>query len=149
MKGLMRQLAVVVLLMAGCASAPVAQDDEQLYFVLELRRQGHLLARPKLLGEAGRSLRAERRQPGAALPDYELALAPTAIGGRYRVRLDVAVPDAAGHARVDLLHGQVRTVELGRKPGQLSVSLMLMRVDSPEFRALMELSEQETRAPSI
>ena len=34
---------------------------------------------------------------------------------------------------------------LGRYPGDLEVSLLLMKVDSPEFRALMDLAAPKDR----
>jgi hypothetical protein len=41
----------------------------------------------------------------------------------------------------------VRQLELGPKAGELQVSLMLMKVDSPEFRLLLDLGERETDGP--
>jgi hypothetical protein len=101
------------------------------------------VARPKLLGESGKLLRAERRAPGALSPDYRLALVPSLLeGGGYSLALDLALGGGLrGHSDVPLLHGQERRVELGAAPGELEVSVMLMRVDSPEFRALMELPQ--------
>lgn len=134
-------LALLVLLAAACASTSNIPAVHPVYFSIELRKEGQLVGQPKLLGKTGKLLRAERRQPGAAVADYQLALSPTFDGDHYSVVLDVAVRNAVGHAELDLLHGQVRTVELGDKPGQLQVSLMVMRVDSPEFRSLMDLSD--------
>jgi hypothetical protein len=146
----MRQVLLGVLLMAACASTPAVSSEHQVYFALELRREGRLLAMPKLLGQTGKTVRAERRQPGAAIPDYQLKLDPKFDGERYQVGLEVKVPDVAGNTKLDIRHGQIRTVELGSKPGQLQVQLLLMRVDSPEFRALMQLTETEgSAAPHI
>lgn len=136
-------LALLVLLAAACASTSNIPAEHPVYFSIELRKDGQLVGRPKLLGQTGKLLRAERRQPGAAVADYQLAISPTFDGDHYQVVLDVAVRNTVGHTELDLLHGQVRTVELGTKPGQLQISLVVMRVDSPEFRTLMDLSAPE------
>jgi hypothetical protein len=135
----------LVLGLACVAAAPTSVQAEPLYFALEVRREGRLVARPKLLGESGRRVRAERRRLGATEPDYQLVLTPTAEGKAFRLELDVALPDLKGRSQLALLHGQERKIQLGRWPGELEVSLLLMRVDSPEFRALMELA---TEAPA-
>ncbi|MBX5482835.1 MAG: hypothetical protein IRZ16_13495 [Myxococcaceae bacterium] len=127
------------------ASAPVAR---KLYFAVELHRQGKLVGHPKLLGETGKVLKAERRQPGSDVADYVLMLTPTQSGaGLYHLDLDVAVPEAVGHSEISLLHGEVRKLELGHKPGDLAVTLTLMEVDSPEFRTLMQLMRESRGRP--
>ncbi|WP_309897143.1 hypothetical protein [Archangium sp.] len=132
-------LALVVGLL--CVTAmPTQAQAEPLYFALEVRREGRLVAQPKLLGETGRTLRAERRKPGASEPDYRLVLTPTSEGETFKLELDLVLPDIKGHSQLALLHGQERKVQLGRYPGDLEVSLLLMKVDSPEFRALMDLA---------
>ena len=134
-------LGLALLLGLACVgAAPTPAQAEPLYFALEVRREGRLVAQPTLLGETGRTVRAERRKPGATEPDYRLVLTPTAEGETFRLELDLALPELRGHSRLALLHGQERKVQLGRWPGELEVSLLLMRVDSPEFRALMDLS---------
>ena len=138
-----RQSIVALLLLVACASTTPVVASEQLYFAIELRREGNVLGTPKLLGETGKTIRAERRKPGASVPDYKLTLVPKIDGDHYEIVLDVAVPEASGHTELEILHGQVRSLELGQKPGQLQVSLLVMRVDSPEFRALMELSKPD------
>jgi hypothetical protein len=130
-----------------CLAAPVPARAEPLYFALEVRREGRLVAQPKLLGETGRTLRAERRRPGAAQPDYRLVLTPTSEGAFFLLKLDLALPELRGHSELSLLHGQERKVQLGSVPGELEVSLLLMKVDSPEFRALMDLSEGNAEQP--
>jgi hypothetical protein len=124
------------------AARPTPARAEPLYFALEVRREGRLVAKPKLLGETGRTLRAERRKPGAAEPDYRLVLTPTVEGETFLLELDLVLPEVRGHSELALLHGQERKVQLGRNPGDLEVSLLLMKVDSPEFRALMDLTTQ-------
>ena len=133
-------LALVLLGWACVAALPRQAEAEPLYFALEVRREGRLVAQPKLLGETGRTVRAERRKPGAPEPDYRLVLTPTAEGKAFHLQLDLALPELKGHSELSLLHGQEGRVQLGRWPGELEVSLLLMKVDSPEFRALMDLT---------
>jgi len=132
----------------ACASAPRPKPAEQLYFAMEVSQSGRVIARPKLLGEAGKVVRAERRQPGADQADYQLVLDPATSGGGYRIKLDLALPDGQGHSELALLHGEQRRVELGLHPGDLEVSLMVMRVDSPEFRALMDIAQRSEHVPN-
>lgn len=120
---------------------PATAEAEPLYFALEVRREGRLVAQPKLLGETGRTLRAERRKPGATQPDYQLVLTPIVEGGLYHLSLELSLPELRGHSELALLHGQQRKLQLGKVPGELEVSLLLMKVDSPEFRALMDLAD--------
>jgi hypothetical protein len=134
-------LALALVVGLACITAmPTQAQAEPLYFALEVRREGRLVAQPKLLGETGRTLRAERRKPGASEPDYRLVLTPTSEGETFRLELDLVLPEVKGHSQLALLHGQERKVQLGRYPGDLEVSLLLMKVDSPEFRALMDLA---------
>lgn len=133
-------LGLALVGLACVAGVPTQAEAEPLYFALEVRREGRLVAQPKLLGETGRTVRAERRKPGASEPDYRLVLTPTAEGETFRLELDLMLPEIKGHSQLALLHGQERRVQLGRYPGDLEVSLLLMKVDSPEFRALMDLT---------
>ncbi len=139
-------IAAVALLALGpgCAQAhqkAAVAPSQKLYFAVEVLREGRVVAQPKLLGEAGRRITAERRAPGASAPDYTLSLMPVLSGDKYRIDLDLLLPDSQGHSELALLHGEERKFELGRKPGDLAVRLMVMEVDSPEFRALMGLMD--------
>jgi hypothetical protein len=134
-------LAGLALVGLTTSLAPATAQAEPLYFALEVRREGQLVAQPKLLGETGRTLRAERRKPGATQPDYQLVLTPILEGDMYHLSLELALPELRGHSELALLHGQQRKLQLGKAPGELEVSLLLMRVDSPEFRALMDLAD--------
>ncbi len=140
---------LVGLVLVGLTGAlfPATAHAEPLYFALEVRRDGRLVAQPKLLGETGRTIRAERRKPGAPHSDYQLILTPIAEGETYHLSLELTLPELRGHSELALLHGQQRKVQLGRVPGELEVSLLLMRVDSPEFRALMDLTTDTTGQP--
>lgn len=135
-------LGLALVGLACIAAKPTLAQAEPLYFALEVRHEGRLVAQPKLLGETGRTVRAERRKPGASEPDYRLVLTPTAEGEAFHLELDLALPEVRGHSELALLHGQERKLQLGRHPGELEVSLLLMKVDSPEFRALMDLATQ-------
>jgi len=139
----MRALALLILLGTACSPVPETAGSEPLYFALEVRQEGRVIAKPKLLGASGRSLRAERRAPGESRADYVLRLYPSGLGEGYQVDLELAVPGTTGRAQLAMLHAQERRMELGARPGQLQVSLMVMRVDSPEFRALMNLEKAE------
>ncbi len=133
---------IVGLALVGLTSSlvPATAQAEPLYFALEVRREGHLVAQPRLLGETGRTLRAERRKPGASQPDYQLILTPIVEGNTYHLSLELALPELRGHSELAMQHGQQKKLQLGKVPGALEVSLLLMKVDSPEFRALMDLA---------
>jgi hypothetical protein len=141
-------LIACALLAWGCASTPKQTDEQKLYFSLEVRREGHLVGRPKLLGEPGKIARVERRRPGAALADYQLILVPRLSGAGYHLTVQLCLPDVHGEAELDVAHGQVRQLELGPKAGELQLSLLMMKVDSPEFRLLMDLGEQKRTSES-
>jgi hypothetical protein len=138
-------VTAVALVAVACATAPRPKDAQQLYFAVEVAQAGKVIARPKLLGETGKRVQAERRQPGATQPDYRLVLEPVPSGKGYRIKLDLALPQMQGHSELALLHGEERKIELGARPGDLQLSLLVMKVDSPEFRALMELGEKRER----
>lgn len=143
-------IACLMTLAFGCAEAhqKAAAQPQKLYFAVELHQRGKLVGKPRLLGEDGKRLRAERRQPGAERADYVLLLEPVRQGGSlYRIDVDLEVPEVSAHSELSLLHGEVRKLELGRNPGDLAVTLTLMEVDSPEFRALMDLVANERAAP--
>jgi hypothetical protein len=125
-------------------------DGTALYFKLEIRREGRLIAMPQFLGEAGKVLKAERRPPGAAAADYRLIIAPFQQSERrFHLKLDLAVPGQQGSSQLQMDHGEARKLELGRRKGDLEVKLLLMKVDSPEFRALMKLNGRDAGADTI
>lgn len=145
----LRWALAAALLAAACATAGTPRPKgQELYFELEVAEAGKVIAHPRFLGEAGRRLRAERRPTGSTDPDYQLVLQPQAAGSGYRIQLDLATPRGAGHSDLALGHGEARKVELGPHPGDLEVSLLVMRVDSPEFRALMDLGSAPRELPS-
>lgn len=144
-----RWVTVGALLSCALALAePEAAVPERLYFAIELKHEGRVIGTPRLLGESGKLLRVERRRPGAAQFDYRLALSPSPAEGqrgRYDIALDVVLPDARGGGHFSLLHGEQRRLELSGRGGDLEVSLLVMKVDSPEFRALMDLTARDER----
>lgn len=145
-------LILAALWLGACAGQqPHRVPSEKLYFSVELRHEGKVVGTPKLLGESGKVIRVERRRPGAVSADYSLVLSPTlrlADEDAFQVGLEVAVPRAIGHSNLRLLHGEERRIQLGDHPGDLEITLVLMRVDSPEFRALMDLSTVDDRRAS-
>src|SRR3954465_9545682 len=82
------------------AEPAVSLDGTALYFRLEIRREGRLIAMPQFLGEAGKVLKAARRPPGAAVSDYRLVISPfQASERRFQLKLDVAVPGQQGSSQ--------------------------------------------------
>lgn len=128
-------VAAVGALLVGCASNAPTRRAEPLYLAIEVTENGKTVASPKLLGFEGKSITAERRAPGAATPDYRLILRPEEEGAGYRVLLDLDTPAGHRQTKLGLLHGEERSVLLDQTT---QLKLMLMRVDSPEFRALMD-----------
>lgn len=123
----------------GCA-APAPERSasrQQLYFAVELTRDGKKLGAPQLLGFEGKQVIAEKRTPGSSQADYRLVLKPRGSGAGYKVVLEVVLPSGRKLAEIALLHGEERSVQLG---DATELKLLLMRVDSPEFRALMHLN---------
>lgn len=128
----------------GCGRpSPVEPSArQQLYFAIELSQDGHRIGSPQLLGFEGRQVVAEKRAPGAIQPDYRLVLRPRESGAGYKVVLEVVLPSGKKLGEVALLHGEEASVQLG---DATELKLLLMRVDSPEFRALMQLKPQTGR----
>jgi hypothetical protein len=126
----------LVILAVGCAAqAPVTRAPEALYLAVEVQEHGKTVARPKVVGFEGRNITVERRQPAAPQADYRLVLMPREDGAGYGVKLELELPSGRRLGHIGLLHGEERKVELG---SDIELKVMLMRVDSPEFRALMQ-----------
>lgn len=150
----MRRLLLMIAALSSSAvwaSPPVGEGESKpLYFALELKKDGRVVGSPKLLGMEGKSLRVEKRRPNADAYDYRVVLYPTPVGDRYDVALDVAVPGMPMcHYDLQLNHGQVQKFAVGPKQALLEVELTLLRVDSPEFRALMQLDAPSAAKKSI
>ena len=129
-------LALIAGALAGCAQPLPAASRQQLYFALELTQDGKKLGNPQLLGFEGKQVIAEKRAPGSAHADYRLVLKPRGSGAGYKVVLEVVLPSGKKLVEVALLHGEERSVQLG---DATELKLLLMKVDSPEFRALMHV----------
>lgn len=129
-------LAVPVMVVAvSCAAqTPVTRAPEQLYLAVEVQREGKTVARPKVLGFEGKNITVERKQPDAPLADYRLVLEPREEGQGYGVKLDLTLPNGRRLGKIGLLHGEERKIDLG---DDVELKVLLMRVDSPEFRALV------------
>jgi len=134
-------LILLVLLLTPMARA------EFIYLQLELRRDGKVVGEPQLVGETGKALKAVRRAPGAEQPDWRLQLMPRAEGDHYALEVGVEIGEQRGHSDVSLDHGQRRQVRL-KGNDELEVRVLLMRVDSPEFRALMDLPAEPREGPA-
>lgn len=132
-------MSITVLLVAvGCAAqAPVTRAPEALYLAVEVREHGMTVARPKVLGFEGKNITVERRQPNSTSPEFRLVLMPKEEGQGYGVKLDLQLPSGRRLGHVGLLHGEERRVVLDR---DTELKVMLMRVDSPEFKALVARS---------
>jgi hypothetical protein len=131
-------LATVValgVLALGCTSSTAtSRAPEQLYLKVEVQQGGKTVAAPNLLGFEGRHIIVEKRAPKAAAFDYRLVLTPKEEGAGYGVGYDLELPGHRLGGRIGLLHGEERRVLLD---DHTQLKLLLMRVDSPEFRALM------------
>ncbi len=130
-------LVVVAVLAGACASERQAtRPTEALYLAVEVSENGRTVAAPKVLGFEGHSITAERRLPGQTAPAYRLVLTPEEAGSGYRVLLDLELPSGKRvGGRVSLLHGEERAVRLD---ATTTLTVMLMRVDSAEFKALVD-----------
>jgi hypothetical protein len=139
-----RFFPLVVLVMTcalGCAAqGPTLRQPEALYLAVEVQDHGHTVARPKVVGFEGKNITVERRQPDAPTADYRLVLLPREEGDGYGVKLDLQLPSGRRLGHVGLLHGEERRVVLD---SDIELKVMLMRVDSPEFKALV------ARAPKL
>src|SRR6266852_745280 len=82
-------IVVAALFAAGCTGSRPAPSTEKLYFSLEIRQEGKVVAQPKLLGQMDKVAFVERRQPGAAIPDYRLRLLPTWQRDHFQIALDL------------------------------------------------------------
>ncbi|MFZ5444895.1 MAG: hypothetical protein ACOZQL_33200 [Myxococcota bacterium] len=137
---------LVLAVSVGCAAqAPVTRAPEALYLAVEVQEHGRTVARPKVVGFEGRNITVERRQPDAPNADYRLVLVPREEGQGYGVKLDLQLPSGRRLGHVGLLHGEERRVTLDE---DIELKVMLMRVDSPEFKALVQRAPK-TRKPAI
>ncbi|MBX7099035.1 MAG: hypothetical protein K1X89_15095 [Myxococcaceae bacterium] len=120
--------------LAACASPErSARPPERLYFAVELKQHGLKVGAPKLLGYSERAIVVEKTTPGSAFPDYHLELRPRARGPGFQVGFALDTGRGLKSSEVSLLHGEERRLMLD----DTEVTLRLLKVDSPEFRALV------------
>lgn len=125
-----------LLVLVGCAAqAPNTRDPEPLYLAVEVQEHGQTIARPRVVGFEGRNITVEKRGADDRYADYRLILQPREEGEGYGVKLDLQLPSGRRQGRVGLLHGEERRIRLDE---DIELKVMLMRVDSPEFRALVQ-----------
>jgi hypothetical protein len=126
-----RVLILSLFALAGCASQTTAtRPPEALYLAVEVREHGETVARPHVVGFEGRDIQVQH-------PKYRLLLSPKEEGQGYGLSLDLELPSGHRLGHVGLLHGEERRVTLD---DGVELKVLLMRVDSPEFRALIERS---------
>jgi hypothetical protein len=126
--------ALVVAGVSSCARDEVPPEPEQLYVSVEVEQHGKTVAAPHLLGFEGRHIIVQKGQE-ADRPAYRLTLLPQQQAGGFGVKFDVELPDMAHRVgRIALVHGEERRVTL---EGDTQLKVMVMRVDSPEFRSLV------------
>ena len=143
-------LALSVSALAACTGLLTKESEpEKLFFAMKIEGGGQLLARPHLLGETGHKLSMRLVDPSQpAQSRLALELFPERDGEGYRLQLGVALADAEPQlGALSLMHAEERRLKLdGERP--LLVTVMLMRVDSPEFEAWMELVRREQATQS-
>jgi hypothetical protein len=138
-------LAGLSAVVTACASSgPVTRTPDKLYFAIKVEQDGRPVGAPRLLGFEGKRLFAEKWTPGAPLPDYRLLLQPKVEGPGYGISLDLELPSGKASGRLGLLHGEERTIALD---AHTKLTLLVMRVDSDEFRALMRNAPGRHEAP--
>ncbi len=137
---------VALLVSMNCAAqTPATRPSEALYLAVEVHEHGRTVARPKVLGYEGKNITVERRQPNEPIADFRLVLKPQEEGQGYGVKLDLTLPSGRKLGHIGLLHGEERRVVLDE---DTELVVLLMRVDSPEFRALVQRSPRAAR-PTI
>lgn len=106
-----------------------------------------LVARPHLLGETDHRLSMKLVDP--VHPErtrLTVEMMPTRFGEDYSIQFGLLMPNISDEPQVTTLmlsHGQERKFQLLDGSAPLTVTLMLMRIDSPEFDAWLELVRQE------
>ena len=137
-------LLVLALVSQGCTTERSSRGRDELYLRVELEQHGRTVAAPHLRGFEGGHIVVEKRSPSAEQLDYRLDLVPREEGAAFAVKFDMELPDGHRSGRVALLHGEERRVTVD---ADTQLKLMLMRVDSPEFRALV--MKQRSRKAAI
>jgi hypothetical protein len=106
-----------------------------LYFSMKVFRRGQLIAQPQMVGQTDLDVVEVLRDPKGD-PRMSLTLRPKASGDHYGVACILDLPDEQGLQReFNLRHGEQIHA---RMSGDVDVEMMVMRVQSPEFRAWVE-----------
>jgi|CXWL01.1.fsa_nt_gi hypothetical protein len=129
----------MLLLGVACQKAKVesAPADDRLYYAIEVKQAGQPVASPKVVGFSGKSVAVQHKAQGAAEPDYEVWLKSEERAGGYQLALRLRLPSGSKEAQLKLKHGEERTLDLGEA---VELKVLLLKVDSREFRALMALA---------
>jgi hypothetical protein len=117
----------------ACLPHP-AKDPEQLYFAVEVTEGGSRVGAPKLVGFAEHEVSVEKRPSPKASPEYQLLMVPHADKGCYDLALKLWLPSGWKEGTLKLAHGEEAKLAMG---DGVELKVLLMRVDSPEFRLLM------------
>ncbi len=119
---------------AACLPHP-AKDPDQLYFAVEVTEGGSRVGAPKLVGFADHEVSVEKRPAPQSEPEYQLLMVPhEQRGGEYDLALKLWLPSGWKEGRVKLSHGEEAKVTMG---DGVELKVLVMKVDSPEFRLLM------------
>lgn len=120
---------------------------EKLFFALRIEADGQLVAKPHLLGETDHRLSMKLVDPEhPERTRLSLEMMPTRLGQDYSVQVGLLMPGVSQSPQVatlKLAHGQERRFSLLDGSAPLTVTLLLMRVDSPEFDAWLDLVRKE------
>lgn len=131
----------LMLLGVGCqkprSQADAAPPDDRLYYAIEVKQAGQPVANPKVVGFSGKSVAVQHKPQGATAPDYEVWLKSEEQAGGYQLALRLRLPSGSKEAKLKLKHGEERTLDLGEA---VELKVLLLKVDSREFRALMALA---------
>lgn len=143
-------LAVLVLFSAAVvdktAPPPVTQDTsmypgEALFFDLEVRdAEGDVVARPRLVGKAGRRTQIHWSAPESDDAPMCIVLDPLAAQDGLDMSVDLSVDGRTEHRRSRLampMRGRW-SFSVATEEGVFDVSLLAYRVDSPEFETYLE-----------
>ncbi len=140
-KNTMRRALFLSMLVVGVgcqkASAESGPPDDRLYYAIEVKQAGQPVASPKVVGFSGKSVAVQHKPQGAAAPDYEVWLKSEETAGGYQLALRLRLPSGSKEAQMKLKHGEERTLNLGEA---VELKVLLLKVDSREFRALMALA---------
>lgn len=124
--------------LAGALTACLPHESkgpDQLYFAVEVTEGGTKVGAPKLVGFANHEVSVEKRPSADADPEYQLLLVPREDNGSYDLSFKLWLPSGWKEGRLKLAHGEEAKLAMG---DGVEFKVLLMKVDSPEFRLLMQ-----------